>query len=84
MISKERALRMLTIKPTDLAMWTTVCRRVNKQVAAAHPEYPCLQDMQFLSYVKRLLPEIRAMITTMDEKLENATQFDACPRPAGR
>ena len=68
MISEERVLRMLTIKPTDLSKWTKVCNRINKQVAAAHPEYPSLRDMQLMSYVKRLLPEIRAMVPIIDEK----------------
>ena len=70
MVSEERVLRMLTIKPGDLSKWTKVCRRVNKQIAVAHPENPCLQDMQLLSYVKRLLPEVRAMISTIDEETE--------------
>ena len=59
MISEERALRMLTIQPTDLSKWTKVCSRVNKQMAAAHPDYPLLRDMQLLSYVKE--PLIKAV-----------------------
>ena len=62
MISEERVLRILTIRPTDLSRWSKICHRVNQQVASAHPEYPRLQDTQLMSYVKRLLPEIRAMV----------------------
>jgi hypothetical protein len=66
MTKEERILRLLTIQPTDLAMWTRLCRKVNKQIANSHPKYPPLEDMQVLSYVKRLLPEIRAMIAAID------------------
>jgi hypothetical protein len=65
MVSRESVSRMLTIRPGDLSTWIKVCRRVNKQVAAAHPESPSLQDMQLLSFVKRLLPEIRAMMSSL-------------------
>jgi hypothetical protein len=66
MMSQERVLRILTIRPEDLSRWSKVCRKVNKQVTDAHPEYPRLQHMQLMSYVKRLLPEIRAMVMTID------------------
>jgi hypothetical protein len=71
MVSREQVLRMLTIKPEDLAVWTRVCRGLNKQMATAHPRYPGLSDMQLLSYVKRLLPEIRAMISLIDKDTGN-------------
>jgi hypothetical protein len=70
MISRERVLRELTIRPTDLSKWTKLCRRINAQVESAHPDYPRLRDMQLMSHVKRLLPEIRAMISAIDENSE--------------
>ena len=66
MITEQRVLRLLTIQPSDLAMWTSLCRKVDKQVANAHPAWPPLGDMRLLSYVKRLLPEIRTMIREID------------------
>jgi hypothetical protein len=62
MTDKERILRLLTIRPEDLRRWSKLCRDVLKQVAIAHPDYPVLRDAQLMSIVKRLLPEIRAMI----------------------
>jgi hypothetical protein len=47
-------------------MWARLCRKVDKQVANAHPAWPPLGDMRLLSYVKRLLPEIRTMIREID------------------
>jgi hypothetical protein len=70
MISRQRVLRELTIRPIDLSKWSKVCRRVSVQVETAHPESPLLRDMQLMSYVKRLLPEIRAMIAAMDDDSE--------------
>jgi hypothetical protein len=67
MIPQERVLRLLTIKPADLSKWTRLCNRLNNQAAAAHPEYPVLRDMQLMSFVKRLLPEIRTMIAAIDK-----------------
>jgi hypothetical protein len=64
--TEQRVLRLLTIQPSDLAMWTRLCRKVDKQVAEAHPAWPPLGDMRLLSYVKRLLPEIRTMIRGID------------------
>jgi hypothetical protein len=72
MTKKERILRLLTIKPTDLSRWTRFCRQINSQIAAAHPNYPRLDEMQVLSYVKRMLPEIRAMIVRMDADAEKS------------
>lgn len=70
MTKEERILRLLTIQPTDLSIWMKLCRRLNTQVATAHPNYPRLQDMQVMSYVKRLLPEIRAMIAVFEKDPE--------------
>ena len=58
MTDKDRILRMLTIRPEDLSKWAKLCRGVQKQVAAAHPDYPILGHAQLMSMVKRLLPEI--------------------------
>ena len=67
MTDQDRILRLLTIRPEDLGRWARLSRGVLKQVAIAHPEYPALRDYQMMSIVKRLLPEIRAMILA-DEK----------------
>ena len=72
MISREHILRALTIGPRGLSKWSKVCRRVNNQVAIAHPAYPVLTDSQLMSYVKRLLPEIRAMIAALEEETERS------------
>ena len=66
MTQLERISRILKIQPQDLALWTRLCRNVNKQIAMAHPDYPRLEDMQLLSFVKRLLPEIRSMMESPD------------------
>lgn len=66
MTDREGTLRLLTIRPEDLRRWTMVCRKVGKDLYGSHPDYPRLDDMQLLSLVKRLLPEIRAMIASGD------------------
>lgn len=60
---EERVRNVLALQGNQ-ALWMRVCRNVNKQMAIAHPEYPRLDDMQLMSFVKRLLPEIRALIAT--------------------
>jgi hypothetical protein len=72
MISRETVLRALTIQQTGLSKWAKVCRRVNNLVGIAHPNYPLLTDAQLMSYVKRLLPEIRAMIAALEEETESS------------
>jgi hypothetical protein len=67
MTEKERALRLLTIRPEDLRAWHRMCREVTKEVAAAHPNYPALTETQLLSFVKRLLPRVRALIAADPE-----------------
>jgi hypothetical protein len=47
-------------------MWTRLCREENKRVAAARPGDPNLQNMRLLSYIERLLPEIRGLSATID------------------
>ena len=63
----EKILRLLTIAPTDLGVWIRLCRKVARDLYDAHPDYPRLSDMQLLSFVKRLLPEIRALVSNVDE-----------------
>ena len=63
---REKILRLLTIEPTDLALWTRLCRKAARELYVAHPDYPRLTEMQFLSFVKRLLPEIRALVSGID------------------
>jgi len=67
MTDKERALRILTIQPTDLSRWMKLCRRLVNEVRIAHPAYPPLTETQLMSYVKRLVPEIRSMIDADDK-----------------
>ena len=62
MTEDERALRLLTIRPEDLSRWTRLCRTVIQEVRIAHPNYPPLTEIQLMSYVKRMLPRVRAMI----------------------
>jgi len=59
-------MRRLTIGPNGLGPWMRVCRKVGKELYAAHPEYPRLSDTQLMSFVKRLLPEIREIIASVD------------------
>ncbi len=61
MTEEERFLRLLTLRPEDLSRWTKLCRTVIQEVRIAHPGYPPLTEMQLMSYVKRMLPKIRAM-----------------------
>lgn len=44
-----------------------LCRKIGVEMQHAHPTYPHLNEMQLLSFVKRLLPEIRAMIAKLDD-----------------
>jgi hypothetical protein len=76
MTEEARLNRILKIQPGDLALWTKLCHKVNKQVASAHPDYPRLDDMQLLSFVKRLLPELRAMISSVDRSIPSHSTAD--------
>lgn len=67
MSDRNRILRMLTIQPQDMSRWMCVCQRVHRSTYHVHPNYPALTDMQLMSFVKRLLPEIRTMISNLDD-----------------
>ena len=66
MTDRERIIRLLTIEPGDLRRWTRACQKVCKELYLAHPEYPRLNEMRLTSFVKRLLPEIRAVVANLD------------------
>lgn len=73
MTEHERIIRALTIMPEDLGRWTRICRKVGGDLYRAHPEYPRLTEMQLLSFVKRLLPEIRVMISNSGDDTPSRT-----------
>lgn len=66
MNEQDRIMQLLTIQPEDLGRWTRICRKVGAALYRAHPDYPYMTDRQLLSFVKRILPEIRAMIAEAD------------------
>ncbi len=66
MNDRDRIIRLLTIHPEDLSRWTRLCQKVSREVHLVHSDYPHLNEMQLMSFVKRLLPEIRAMISSVD------------------
>ena len=55
-------LRILKLRPENMGFWIRACRKVAREVAKVHPDYPVLTDAQLLSFVKRLLPEARAHV----------------------
>ncbi len=70
MNDRDHIIRLLTIHPEDLSRWTRLCQKVGREMHLAHPNYPHLNEMQLMSFVKRLLPEIRAMISGMDDNAD--------------
>ena len=67
MNDRDRILQLLTIQPENLSQWTRLCQKVSKELYRAHPDYPHLNEMQLMSFVKRLLPGIRALVSGLDD-----------------
>jgi hypothetical protein len=66
MTETKRVLEILTIRPQDLSTWTKLCRKVTNEVAIAHPDYPTLSETQLLSFIKRMLPDLRARVASTE------------------